>query len=169
MGRRLDLVGQRFTKLVVLENAGTSRNKKSLVLVRCDCGTEKIMIASQIRSQTNISCGCERGRSHLRRTKVSPRCSNPTYVSWINMKTRCTNTNSPSYQYYGAKGIKFYPEWVDYAPFVAYLGERPPGTSLDRIDPTGDYEPGNVRWATYKEQANNKRNKIRRTHESPQL
>ncbi len=73
------------------------------------------------------------------------------------MKGRCSNPNNPDYRYYGARGITYCEEWESFEEFFADMGHRPPGTSLDRIDPNGNYEPGNCRWATAKQQANNKR------------
>jgi hypothetical protein len=83
--------------------------------------------------------------------------SSPTYRSWDSARQRCTNPNNPEYHRYGGRGITFYPPWMDFRVFLAYMGERPPGTWIDRIDPNGNYEPGNVRWATPKEQGKNKR------------
>jgi hypothetical protein len=73
------------------------------------------------------------------------------------MRNRCTNPKNTSYKYYGARGIKVCKRWDDFTLFIADVGERPPCTTLDRIDNDGDYEPANVRWATSKTQAKNKR------------
>src|SRR5215471_1571468 len=79
------------------------------------------------------------------------------YRSWSQMKTRCRNPNNPSYKSYGEKGITFCERWMWFENFFADMGERPHGTSLDRIDPYGNYEPDNCRWATQQEQLNNQR------------
>lgn len=82
----------------------------------------------------------------------------PTYIVWVNMRQRCGNPNSPRYANYGGRGIKVCEEWQNsYNAFKKYIGEKPPNYSLDRIDNDGDYEPGNVRWATMKEQRSNQR------------
>jgi hypothetical protein len=79
------------------------------------------------------------------------------YNSWYNMKTRCNNPNHDSYPNYGGRGITYCKRWESYKNFLEDMGPRPPGTTIDRIDPDGNYEPGNCRWSTPKEQIFNRR------------
>lgn len=87
-----------------------------------------------------------------------PSSYDPTYRIWQSMKTRCLNPNTAYYRYYGGRGISVCERWMSYRLFLMDMGERPEGMSLDRIDTNGNYEPGNCRWATSKEQSVNKRN-----------
>lgn len=89
----------------------------------------------------------------------------PTYRAWRHMHTRCENPNSDDFKDYGARGIKVCERWFSFEAFLADVGLKPKGMSLDRIDVNGNYEPGNVRWATIFEQANNKRTNVILSHD----
>ena len=87
--------------------------------------------------------------------------ASPTYLSWIGMRTRCSNPNEPGWKNYGGRGIIFDPRWDDFAAFLQDMGERPPGTSLERKDNNGNYCKDNCKWATKKEQNNNQRKNVK--------
>lgn len=83
---------------------------------------------------------------------------NPTWRSWRKMRDRCLNPNATGYKNYGGRGITICARWNDFANFLADMGKRPAGKSLDRIDSNGNYEPSNCRWATSKQQGASRRN-----------
>lgn len=159
------MTGERFARLVLIAPAGRTRAGKPTWLCRCDCGAEKVVILANLRNGSTRSCGClqrellaARNQSHGH--SVGGVVS-PTYHSWTSMVQRCTNPRRDNYARYGGQGVTVAPEWVEsFEAFLAHVGERPEGTTLDRIDPFGNYEPGNVRWATPSEQEANKRSKV---------
>ena len=121
----------------------------------CACGKEAEIQASNIRSGHTKSCGC------LRRVVTTKHgmANSPTYKSWQAMKSRCCNSNTPNYKYYGERGITIYLPWItSFEQFYVDMGKRPSSSySLDRKDTDGDYTPDNCRWATASEQQLNKR------------
>ena len=154
----IDRVGQRFGKLTVIEQAGRNNLKKVLWTCLCDCGNQTVVVAGSLVTGNTESCGCTIPNfKHGGTNKGS-------YNSWRAMIRRCTKTSDKDYKRYGAKGITVCSEWMDYVTFAKDMGE-PVGTeTLDRIDPAGNYEPRNVRWASPTIQARNV--KIRKTTKS---
>lgn len=161
--RAIDLSGQKFGKLTAIEVSVTGRRRKWRCL--CDCGREAIVSADNLRCGNSTACGKCRGPNQNAK-KHGHRPQGPrggTYSSWVSMKTRCSNPNSDRFAEYGARGITYDPRWESFETFLADMGERPKGTTLDRIDGTKGYSRGNCRWATPTEQTRNRR--IARTFE----
>lgn len=159
--------GDRYGRLTVVHEKPKSETCGRMVLCRCDCGAEITIPFKSIRTGNTSSCGC------LRREMVGAKNSKhgarkrdgsgpPEYTIWKQMRARCNNPNAEKYPLYGGRGIAVDPRWDDFEVFLADVGRRPsPRHSIDRIDNDGNYEPGNVRWATPKEQARNKTNNVR--------
>ena len=156
LGRAKDITGSRFGMLTVLAFATKSRNGTTKWLCACDCGLSKVLFVTAL-NRGQVSCGClARAAASIAR-KTHGLTKTPTWLSWKAMRTRCANMNASDYPEYGGRGIKVCGAWKDFATFYADMGERPDGKTLDRENNDGNYEPGNCKWSTAKEQANNRR------------
>lgn len=151
MSKFYDHTGERFGRLVVLGRAGTSPDKQKTWLCQCDCGNTSIVRGGHLRTGSTSSCGCLVTKHGMYRSRE--------YATWRSMVQRCTNPKDTNYPHYGARGISVCNRWREsFEAFLADVGARPAGMSLDRFpDMNGNYEPGNVRWATAAEQAHNRR------------
>lgn len=157
MGSLIDISGMRFGKLTVIHKV-TARSKASAYwLCKCDCGNHSVVAGCKLKAKTTLSCGCHRAslKTNLRHGMAN---KTRTYKSWKEMRQRCLNPNSDKAKWYSLKGVKICQRWIDsFENFLFDMGERPDKTTLDRINPYGNYEPSNCRWATQKEQMNNTR------------
>lgn len=149
-------IGERFGMLTVLRFVRRDHKKRNYVECICDCGNKTITNVGRLMYGHTKSCGCLQKTINLRHGGTHSR----TYQIWAGMKGRCNNPNYNNYIHYGARGIKYAPEWEHFENFIRDMGEAPDGCSLDRIDVNGNYEPSNCRWATNLEQGAN----TRRTH-----
>lgn len=157
-----DLTGMRFGKLTVIGRNGSkvfpSGQKQPLYTCKCDCGENTVVLARNLISGNTKSCGC---LAMDTRTKHGV-WGSIVYKAWDNMRSRCYNTNIPHYKNWWGRGITVCDEWKDnFQAFYDHVSTLPHfgevGYSLDRIDNDGNYEPGNVRWATRYEQTHNRR------------
>lgn len=123
----------------------------------CVCGVEKDIREDHILSGRIVSCGCHKNEKARKRMTQHGRSYDTIHAIWCGIIQRCTNPNLKSYRLYGGRGIKVCKRWLDsFEDFLADMGERPDvGYGVDRIDGDGDYEPGNCRWATPKQNARN--------------
>jgi hypothetical protein len=125
----------------------------------CTCGGAVVATSSNLRSGRTRSCGCLQVESRAK-PRTHGKSSMREFQAWYNMKKRCINPSHPSYLSYGGRGISVCPEWLgSFEAFYEHIGPRPsPDHSVDRINNNGNYEPGNVRWATRTQQQRNRRN-----------
>lgn len=167
MSVRDELIGTRFGRLVVTANAGRPRcgqRRESAYFVICDCGGERIIYRAHLVTGSMQTCGfsCDLFKSaHKPRFKHGYRPASSatrTYSSWCAMRTRCTNPNFDGWKNYGGRNVKVCERWMNsFEAFLADVGERPAGTTIGRFGDEGNYEPGNCKWMTRKEQEANKR------------
>lgn len=157
----IDITGQTFGRLTVLERAGTRRGYVTWTC-RCVCGQVKVARGDLLRKGLTTSCGCyqrEVAREHAVSLSTHGLARTRTYRSWQNMKQRCNNPKAPNYKWYGGRGVTYDPRWESFENFLADMGLRPEATSLDRVSPDGNYGPDNCRWADSYTQATNLRKK----------
>lgn len=147
-------IHDRFGRWTVMSEPALGR-----VVCRCDCGTERsIPVAPMLRGRSK-SCGCLRAEILAVASITHWRSRSKIYKVWRSMINRCETKSDTNFYKYGARGIKVCSRWRKSFPFfLADMGERPAGTSIDRVDNSGDYEPSNCKWSQAKEQARNKRN-----------
>lgn len=159
MKNRLDLLGSQHGRLTVVRFSYIDRHRNALWECACQCGATVTTSATQLRQGKTRSCGCLRNEIAGGRTRTHGRSGSVEHGIWKGIIQRCTNPKRFSYKYYGGLGITICEEWrLSFPAFFAYVGQRPaPHLTIDRIDPYGNYEPGNVRWADKTTQRINRR------------
>ena len=159
----MDLTGMRFGRLVVTSQLNPKVGKRT-VTCKCDCGKTTTTARPNILKGDTKSCGCLGHENRMVKAGKNPTHGmvyTSEYRAWQSLVQRCTNSKHKAWQYYGGRGIKVCKEWrFSFQTFFDHIGPKPKPYrefSIDRINNNGNYKPGNVRWATLKQQAQNKR------------
>lgn len=157
MGKFIDITGQKFSRLTVVDFSHLNKHKSAVWNCICDCGTKKQINGTSLRKGYIKSCGCLRDEVAKVFHKTHGMVKTNPYYTWAGMKHRCNKETSNKWKSYGGRGITYDPKWETFEGFLEDMGESwQEGLSIDRIDVNGNYCKENCKWSTRKEQMNNK-------------
>lgn len=161
----IDLTGKRFGRWLVIERS-PNRKKAVMWLCRCDCGTEKVVHGTSLKS--GVSTMCRKCSDHSHKPRFHGLTHHPLYRVWQRIKSSTTNPNHQDYEWYGGKGVRVCEEWFnDFTKFYEWsiANGYQPGLTIDRIEVNGNYEPSNCRWVPFKAQTLNRTDNTYLTHD----
>lgn len=165
--RRDDLAGKRFGRLLAV--APDERSVAGFTRWRClcDCGNTTVVHTAALNDEHTRSCGCllEESRRKVEHGHARAGRKTPTYYSWMDMHSRCRNRRHQDFADYGGRGITVCERWKKFEHFLADMGERPAGGTIERNNVHRGYEPKNCRWASRKDQSRNRRDTVRLTYQ----
>lgn len=167
MGGKINLEGKRFGRLLVVQCVGADNRGEALWECTCDCGNNTVVRGSHLRRGLIQSCGCYARELSIARLKANPTKGNTKhngthtrlYHTWVNMKTRCFNSNTKAFKWYGAVGVTICEEWLKFEKFRewALKSGYDETLTIERINPFGNYCPENCTWIPWGEQRKNQR------------
>ena len=157
--RFVDHTGSVFNRLTVLSRA-PNRGRRIAWNCQCSCGNAHVVLAENITDNTTKSCGCLRDEWIPPSRRTHGLVGTPTYYIWAAMWRRCRDPNASGFADYGGRGIKVCDRWKSPENFLADMGARPTGLTIERLNTNGDYEPSNCTWATYTVQNRNRRSNV---------
>jgi len=166
-----DLSGERFGRLTVTGVAESTVEPSGKAVrmwrCRCDCGNEITVAGHSLKKGNTKSCGCYKKEKAATSMKKHGKSKDRLYRIWSSMKSRCQNKKLSTYRYYGGRGVTVCDEWRTFEAFYewAMANDYKDGLTIDRKDNNGNYEPSNCRWATVKQQSNNRRSNHYITHD----
>lgn len=167
--KAMDISGEKYGRLTAIKRVA-NRKRATFWLFRCECGTETEINLGSVRSGITKSCGCLDREKSAERKRTHGMKGTRAYNVWCSMKARCLNPRQKSYRHYGGRGITVCPRWVEsFENFIEDMGQPPEGFSLDRIDPDGNYDPSNCRWADMRTQRANQRGTVLYPYEGENL
>ena len=169
MGKYKDLKGDKFGRLICLEDVGRNKNGNVLWKCECECGNYAVVDSSSLKTGNTKSCGClqkEIQEDFIKSNQDHGMCNTKIYKVWSSMKQRCLNLNDKAYKNYGGRGITFCREWEDFEPFYEWAINNgyQEGLTLERIDNNGNYCSQNCMWITKSKQSSNTRNCVKLTY-----
>jgi hypothetical protein len=161
-----DISGMIFSRWTVLRRGERTKHGTWDWICRCECGTERSVNGQSLRTGRSKSCGCFHKEVMLKANVTHGMTHTKVHRIWGAIKGRCHNQNNAAYQYYGGRGIVMCERWQNsFAEFYADMGDPPSDdASIDRINNSGNYEPGNCTWSTRHQQMRNTRRNIYLTY-----
>jgi len=171
MSAKIDLTGNKYSKLTVIREAGRNNRNQITWECLCSCGNVKIVVGTNLKNGSCRSCGCLRSIVRKGKALKHGKVNTPEYEVWHGIKQRILNPNNDRYKHYGGRGITLDPAWLKFENFFKDMGKRPVGIngekySIDRKNNNKGYNKDNCRWTTLAVQSNNKQNSIYVTYKN---